>query len=184
MLPVLYPFLFGLILLGWPWASVGTDPIRVTAIKVIVDYGILALVWYRTSSPTLGFWSGLARVSMSMRTGCANFTIAIVLPICCALYVAAIVFTLIGLFAGKTWTETMWAHITAGFGFGFDSDDPIDDGTVVHEASPPRFSSQTDVQRQSTGPSAEFLRSLGTVGIDERGASGENGGAHMKSEEQ
>jgi len=162
---VLYPFIFALIVLGWPWADVDTAPMWQTAVKVVVDYGVFALVAYRTSSPTLSFWAGLTRVSMSLRTGCANLTIMIVLPVCFVLYVMAIFFTLIGLFVGKTWTEDMWVSTTGGIGFG-SIDDSYDEAETFHDAGPPRFSTQTDEQKQRTGPSPEFLRSLKTVGID------------------
>ena len=99
------------ILLAALWPSALPEGLRLPA--YLVNGAVLATVWYRSSSPRIGFYSGLSAIAGTMLTGCANITIIAAIPVLAVAYVRGAWATVEGFSLGRAHTQTAWQRIVA-----------------------------------------------------------------------
>jgi len=81
----------------------------------ILNTVLLLLVWYRCSHPEMSLFRGLAVVSCASHTGCIQLTWMILPYALVYALSASLLFTLVGIFRGRRYTQERWQGLVAGF---------------------------------------------------------------------
>jgi hypothetical protein len=75
----------------------------------IINTLLFALVWYYCSQPGMSFFRALGIISAGGQSGCAQMTFMLQPWILAIGLLAALIFTIIGLFKGRSFTQEKWA---------------------------------------------------------------------------
>lgn len=97
------------VLLAALWPSALPENLRTTVF--LVNWAVLATVWYRTSSRRMGFFTGLSAIAGAMLTGCANITIIAAIPDLAVAYIRGAWATVEGSWLGRAHTQAAWQRI-------------------------------------------------------------------------
>ena len=103
--------IFVLLAVTWP----GFLPEELVLVGLALNAALFALVWRRSSSPTLGFFAGLSSIAGSMMSGCANITLIYAIPVLAFCSLLAIVATFRGFVRGRRFTQQEWIRLESRF---------------------------------------------------------------------
>jgi hypothetical protein len=114
MIPVkIYPYLLILLVTLWPLFLLFTPmPLYKILILITLSIALLTLVWNFCTSKDTSFVNGLAVISATMTSGCANITILYLLPFLVVVYLICIFQSVVGLVRGRHYTQAQWIKFT------------------------------------------------------------------------
>jgi hypothetical protein len=114
MIPVkTYAYILILLVTLWPLFLLFTPmPFYKIAILIALSIALLTLVWNFCTSKETSFVNGVAIISATMTSGCANITIVYLLPYLLVVYVICVFQSVIGLLHGRSYTQTQWIKFT------------------------------------------------------------------------
>lgn len=110
-------YFFLIILLGLPFTPLIWD-VPFTFIMVliaVINLILLIFVWHYSSSKTVSFFTGLEIISSRLVSGCANITLLYLIPFLFYVYLLFIIHTLIGIFKGRSYTQSQWVKFLTAF---------------------------------------------------------------------
>jgi hypothetical protein len=111
-----YAYLFFLALIGCPFLVLIWDYPVALALEIIgIDIPLLVLVWHYCSSPQLSFVHGIHVISARLSSGCLNLTIIYLFPFLLFIYLLFIVYSVIGIFKGRIFTQLKWLQFVLKF---------------------------------------------------------------------
>ncbi len=79
----------------------------------IINTLLFALVWYYCSQPGMSFFRALGIISAAFQGGCAQMTLMLMPWVLTIGLSAALIFTIAGLFKGRSFTQEKWAKYVA-----------------------------------------------------------------------
>ncbi len=114
MIPVKgYAYLLILLVTLWPlFLLFTTMPLYKILILIALSLALLTLVWNFCTSKDTSFVNGLAVISATMTSGCANITIIYLLPFLTFVYLICVFQSVIGLVRGRRYTQAQWIKFT------------------------------------------------------------------------
>ncbi len=114
MIPVkTYAYILILLVTLWPLFLLFTPmPFYKIAILIALSIALLTLVWNFCTSKETSFVNGVAIISATMTSGCANITIVYLLPYLLVVYVICVFQSVIGLVRGRSYTQAQWIKFT------------------------------------------------------------------------
>ena len=99
------------IILPFSSEEVSSVIIVIMSLSFLVSIALLVTVWRFCSSPYISFWYGMTIVSAKLSSGCFNFSVLYLPAVLIVIYFIAIVYTLIGIFKGREWSQVKWIHL-------------------------------------------------------------------------
>ena len=84
-------------------------------VAVVVSVLVLIGVWKRSSAPDLSFFEGLEAIANRHMSGCMPLTSLYLYPLLVMVISIAQLYTVIGLFKGKSYTQERWVAVVNRF---------------------------------------------------------------------
>jgi glucan phosphoethanolaminetransferase (alkaline phosphatase superfamily) len=108
-----YAYFFALLAIFWPlFLLFGHWELWKIGVLIVLSGALFALVADYSSSKDVTFINGLAVISATMRSGCADVTIIYMMPFFLFIYALFFVHTVIGLIRGREYTQAQWRKFT------------------------------------------------------------------------
>jgi len=95
-----------------PFSIVYTHALYKILILIALSIALLTLVWNFCTSKDTSFVNGLAVISATMTSGCANITIIYLLPFLVVVYLICVFQSVVGLVRGRHYTQAQWIKFT------------------------------------------------------------------------
>ena len=99
----------------WPLALDGKISRSAVGILIVLCGNTVLFAAYGTTSRHLSYFRGLDIISASFMSGCANITFLYILPVLFVMQMMALLYSIIGIFAGRLFSQTRWAILVNAF---------------------------------------------------------------------
>lgn len=99
----------------WPIALDGKISRLAVGILVVASGNLVLFAAYATSSQQLSYFRGLDIIAASFMSGCANITFLYIIPVLFIMQLLALSYSLVGVLAGRTFSQTRWALLVNSF---------------------------------------------------------------------